>query len=236
MEKRLLLIADSDPVLRQTLTEILGKQYLVHSCGTGTEALALLHQLKPHILVLDLTLPELDGLSLMQMVVPDGRPPVILGSVLAVTDYVSDAARKLGISYVMRRPCIAEAVAMRVEDLCSWACESESRAFIAGILESLGFIKTHSGSRFLPLAVEMEANDPGQSLTKVIYPEVGKRSKEQASGKKVEKDIRYAIGRAWERGNRDAWKRYFPQGSKPSNGEFIAAMAELLTARVGEST
>lgn len=230
MEKRVLLIADSDPALRQKLAALLTARYWVHCCDTGTEALTLLRKIRPHVLVLELMLPELDGLGLMQTLTPEERPDVVLGLALTMNDYLSDATRRLGINYTMRRPCDAEAVAMRVDDLCSWAYETDGSRSPAGILESLGFVKSHSGSRFLIPAITMEAENPGQPLTKVVYPQVGKQ--EQATGQKVEKDIRYAIGKAWERSGREVWRRYFPCEEKPpSNGEFIAVMAELLAAQ-----
>ena len=63
---RKLLIADYNEEFRTALAAALQKQYHVLCCKSGTEALTILYQEHPDILVLDLMLPELTFRSLVQ--------------------------------------------------------------------------------------------------------------------------------------------------------------------------
>ncbi|MGH9839904.1 MAG: response regulator, partial [Blastocatellia bacterium] len=61
-----ILIADDHPVVRQGLREAIESApglRLVAEVGDGEEALARLRQLKPHIALLDIDMPLLDGFS-----------------------------------------------------------------------------------------------------------------------------------------------------------------------------
>ena len=61
-----LLIADCSEDYRLALSAVLSGQYQVLCCRSGTEALTLLHQERPDILVIDLMLPELDGVTVLE--------------------------------------------------------------------------------------------------------------------------------------------------------------------------
>jgi len=77
---RKLLIADCNEDYRTALAAALGSQYHVLCCRSGTEALALLYQEHPDIFVLDLMLPELDGLTLLERVSANGICPMVLAA------------------------------------------------------------------------------------------------------------------------------------------------------------
>lgn len=55
------------------------------------------------------------------------------------------------------------------------------------------------------------------------------------SERNVHQNIEYSIKDAWENGNREKWKQYFPGYSKaPANMDFIATLAEHLQKREEE--
>lgn len=224
MDTPLILIADSDPAFRQALEQALQGQYRVRCCGAGREALALLVQLCPELLVLDLMLPELDGFRILQASSEAGIRPKILATTLLSSRFLLETAETLSVDYLMRKPCDIPTVAMRVEELLHRAPEVD----LSKILQSLGFTERHLGCRCIPIAAPLAARNPGQSMTKELYPAVGKQCTPRASAEQVEKNIRSAISEAWERGNREAWLRYFPDGRRPTNRVFILKMAELL--------
>lgn len=214
MDAPVLLIADSNPDFRQALARALEDRYRVYCCGSGYEALELLQTLHPRILVLDLVLPELDGFGILQAV---SYRPRILATTPIVTPYVLETAQTIGIDYVMRKPCQIQAVTARIRDL--------SRLEAPDLLETLGFSQKHNGTRCLPPAIEQAIRDPGQSMTKELYPAVGKLLDPQVPGCRVEKWIRYAIGKAWQNRDPALWRCYFPKGTHPTNREFILRMA-----------
>ena len=95
-------------------------------------------------------------------------------------------------------------------------------------LLELGIPVNRVGFQYLCIAVPAYAKDSMQSLTKELYPAIG-RQFGYPNGYAVERAIRNVIVEAWEHGNADAWVQYFPRCDKaPSNSLFIATLAERL--------
>lgn len=230
MDVPVLLIADSNPEFRHALAQALKRCYCVHCCGTGTEALRLLRALRPEILVLDLTIPEVDGLTLLQMAVSEGLRPRVLAITPLVSNYILESADELGVGYMMRQPCDARLVVRQVNELrrCLRASEADALAYVADLLQTLGLAGRQKGTRCIPAAVIAAARSPDQSVTKELYPEVGRSCVPRAAGDVVEKRIRYSIHEAWERRDPEVWAAYFPKDKKPTNSEFISRMVEAL--------
>jgi DNA-binding response OmpR family regulator len=80
------LIVDDDPSVRETLACALGRSYAVQTAATGTEACALLRGHPVGVIILDIVLPDADGLELL----PKLRA-LSLASVLVLTGHSSEA-------------------------------------------------------------------------------------------------------------------------------------------------
>lgn len=225
MDKPSILIAQSGEDFRQALERALRDRCRVHVCATGREALNLIPKLCPDILVLDLMLPEMDGLSLLQILAPEGLP-MVLATTSLISPYIQDTAQSLGIDYIMRTPCAVEAVIMRVEDMAKQSYDIKARA--VEVLRVLGFNPMQNGTKCLPDTISIYAKNPKQALTKELYPAVGKICEPRATGEKIEKDIRYAIKTAWKCRDTEVWWKYFPGDTRPTNGEFIERIVEVV--------
>ena len=228
---RKLLIADCSEDYRAALANALSGSYHVLCCRTGTEALELLRRENPEILVLDLMLPELDGITLLERACAEGIRPMVLAVTPILTGYVYSCAQRLGIEYLVRKPCAIDAIASRVKDLsqrlAAPAVKTDPAVYISDLLLSLGFSTRHNGFSYLREAVVLVSKDPAQSVTKVLYPAVAHIFGCQKEN--VERSIRTAMDSAWERGDRQLWNRYFPDALyRPSNAVFISRMAEVL--------
>ena len=94
MDAMKLLIADGNEEFRRALAAELQGAYHVRCCGDGKEALSLLRSFAPDVLVLDLMLPGLDGISLCRALREEHgvQVPVIM---LTARDTVAD--RVLGL-------------------------------------------------------------------------------------------------------------------------------------------
>ena len=94
MDARKLLIADGNEEFRRALAAELQGAYHVRCCDDGKEALSLLRSFAPDVLVLDLMLPGLDGISLCRALREEHgvQVPVIM---LTARDTVAD--RVLGL-------------------------------------------------------------------------------------------------------------------------------------------
>src|SRR5688500_4699591 len=75
------LLADDHAVVRAGLKAVLGGARDIEVVGeakTGREAVALAEQLKPDVIVMDLTMPDLDGTSATKEIVQKGLPTKVL--------------------------------------------------------------------------------------------------------------------------------------------------------------
>ena len=78
MDMPRLLIADSCDEFRQILFSTLSGEYIIQTCSSGAKALSLLRSFRPQLMILDLALPELDGLSLLQRASQENIRPAVL--------------------------------------------------------------------------------------------------------------------------------------------------------------
>ena len=224
-----LLIADSNDAFRQQLADAFQPYYRTLTCGNGQEALDILCREKCDCLVLDLMLPELDGISMLETAVSRGVRPVVIAISPLFTQYTFDVAESLGIGYMIRRPCPVQAVVTRMLDLeqrvnPAWASREQINRFLLW----LGVSTVYNG--YLPLveALMLLAENPSQSITKVLYPEVAKRI--GSGSKAVERNIRSAIEHAWNSGNAERWQKIFPElNERPSNSLFFSRVLETLS-------
>lgn len=224
-----LLIADSNDAFRQQLADAFEPYYRTLTCENGQEALDILCGEKCDCLVLDLMLPELDGISMLEAAVSRGVRPIAIAISPLFTQYTFDVAEALGIGYMIRRPCPVQAVVARMLDLNQrvnpiWASREQINRFLLW----LGVPTVYNG--YLPLveALMLLAEDPSQSITKVLYPEVAKRI--GSGSKAVERNIRSAIEHAWNSRNAERWQQLFPElDERPSNSLFFSRALETLS-------
>lgn len=101
------------------------------------------------------------------------------------------------------------------------------------ILNNLGIRCNLLGYNYILDALKMVQEDPDslKNITKELYPELAKLHKTQPCN--IERAIRHAIEHAWNRGNIDYKNEIFgytvhPEKGRPSNGEFLAAIAHYL--------
>ena len=103
-------------------------------------------------------------------------------------------------------------------------------ADVTDMLHEIGVPANMKGYRYLRTAVIMAAEDMDIlcAVTKELYPAVA--AAEGSGAERVERDIRHAIGAAWERGGRTAMEELLGASARrkdrrPSNSEIIAAVA-----------
>lgn len=231
-----LLIVDAAEDFRMALADALKGTYVVKTCDDGQSALELARTFGPDLLILDLMIPGMDGLSLVQMITQIRRKPIVLATTRFQSDYVVAAAGRIGIDYMVVKPCNMQALVARLADLVDCRIPNavtmpDPQITVANLLRSLGFTSGTKGYTYLREAIPIYAKDPQQAITKELYPAVAKRC--GGNAKLVERDIRTAIDRAWKYSDEQIWKLYFqplPDGSlkRPSNAVFIARIAETL--------
>lgn len=238
MEKQKLLIAESSDLLWM-LSDMLQGSYEVRCCADGYEAQKLLPQFLPDLMILDVMLPGIDGISLLQWSLEQGIRSRVLITTRLASDYVLEAANRLGVGYVMLKPYDLSALAARVADMGRSvqpvaALRPGPETQISGMLLALGFRPKLRGFACLREAVLLSAGEEHLSVTKVLYPEVARRCGCKAGH--VERNIRSAIDAAWSGRDETVWRLYFAPDSKghvtrPTNAAFISRLADSLRTK-----
>jgi len=229
MKTQTLLIADSNGDFRSALREVLQNRYTIRCCETGKEALSILRSEHCDILILDLMLPELDGISLLQAAAREGISPMTLALSPFLNGYVLEMAVRLGVNYLIRKPCDVRAIAARTVDLSEGPRQQpDRRAYVSALLIHFGICVKHDGYSYLLEAIVRMADNPLQGVTKELYPAVAAAC--GSSGKLVERSIRSALDAAWKhREDYPLWRHYFPpSANRPTNSVFITRLAESL--------
>jgi two-component system nitrogen regulation response regulator GlnG len=86
-----ILVVDDEPEVRLVLTEFLeSRGYEVTAAGSGAEAISLVDVVKPHVVLLDVTMPEMDGMeTLKRLAAANPGLPIIMVTANADVDVTS---------------------------------------------------------------------------------------------------------------------------------------------------
>jgi len=240
--KRTVLLADANEefrVMLQEAIELAGEFTVAASTGDGQEALRLIGEKEPDLLLTEVALPGLDGLRLLQTLKDRGgyMPKTIIVSAFCGSQVLADA-EKLGVSYYLPKPCEPSAVTERMQSVFETPSAPELRLHalkntVTAVIHEIGVPAHIKGYQYLREAIIIAVNDMEviNAVTKVLYPAVAKRFGTTPS--RVERAIRHAIEVAWDRGDLETLQKYFGYTvsntkGKPTNSEFIAMIADRL--------
>ena len=243
MEKQTtVLIAEGNDSFRANISKALqnGGYQVIGTAGDGNTAKELMIELHPSVIILDLMLPKLDGISVLKSLPAETRPRILLLSAFA-TEFIASTAADTGADYLMLKPCTAQAVAMRVGEIMAAETqynqseneEVSRETTITDIMLEIGVPAHIKGFQYLREAINLAVKniDVINAMTKELYPQVA--STFFTTPTRVERSIRHAIEVAWERGDLDTLQRFFGYSvsntkGKPTNSEFIALIADRL--------
>ena len=214
---------------------------VVGTANDGVRAIQQVRELKPELLVVDLMLPQADGMSVIKAAAALEKKPVMLVLAEFVTEYVSAMFMNLGVQYIMLKPCTCHAVVERLDEIresrrkpsVTRSREANVEAMVTSIIHEIGVPAHIKGYQYLREAIMIAVNDMDviNAITKVLYPQVARTFSTTPS--RVERAIRHAIEVAWDRGDLETLQRFFGYTvsntkGKPTNSEFIALIADKL--------
>lgn len=257
VEKIKVCLVDDNKELVSMLESYVAAQDDMEVIGTaynGQECLNLLTDKQPDVLVLDIIMPHLAGLAVLEKMRHIERlkqPSVIMLTAFGQED-VTKKAVDLGASYFILKPFDMENLTSHIRQVSGKANAMIKRplpsfrsattvdgkpknldASITSIIHEIGVPAHIKGYMYLREAISMVYNDIELlgSITKVLYPDIAKKYNTTAS--RVERAIRHAIEVAWSRGNIDSISSLFGytvsmSKAKPTNSEFIAMVADKL--------
>ena len=245
MDKQVsVIIADNAEEFCTGLTSALQQSEGFHILGTvsdGEQAIRVVQERKPDILVLDMMLAKRDGIGVLKAISGMEKRPVVLATSGFITDYVASTAANLGVRYLMLKPCDMTALVERLEEIRGGSQQENSRrsgtvdieTMVTNIIHEIGVPAHIKGYQYLREAIMLavENMDVINAITKVLYPQVAKTFGTTPS--RVERAIRHAIEVAWDRGDLETLQRFFGYTvsntkGKPTNSEFIALIADKL--------
>lgn len=254
MSKIKVLIADDNIRSASLLEEAIKKDKDIEVIGKAEDGINALEQIRdkePDVVLLDLIMPKLDGLGLMEHVKKDvtlKKVPAFIVITGIGQEVVTESAFEMGASYYMLKPFDYQLVISRIKQLrgvsshrrgdAAGAAKSGNaflernlEADVTNVIHEIGVPAHIKGYHYLRDAIMMSVNDTEMlnSITKQLYPTIAKRHKTTPS--RVERAIRHAIEVAWSRGKMDTIDALFGYTihggkGKPTNSEFVALIAD----------
>ena len=247
------MIADNTEEFCSTLSTILQRTEgfkVLGIANDGEQAIRMVTERKPNILVLDMMLAKKDGISVLKALSNMEQRPTVLATSGFITDYVASAAANLGVQYLMLKPCDMSALVDRLEEIrggqnpkalaTRGSGQQNIETLVTNIIHEIGVPAHIKGYQYLreAIIIAVEDMDVINAITKILYPQVAKTF--QTTPSRVERAIRHAIEVAWDRGDLDTLQRFFGYTvsntkGKPTNSEFIALIADKLQLQLKSS-
>ena len=234
------LIADDNPDFVNTLIGYLEKEEELEIAGIardGNEAVNLILNAKPDVVLLDVIMPHLDGLGVLEALQDqklEKMPMCIMLSAVG-QDKVTQKAISLGAEYYVVKPFDINLLMKRIKDFkfyqpgtitgnyvsreikpqfIEMAPESKKNeenleALVTNLIHEVGVPAHIKGYQYLREAIMMVISDVDiiNQITKQLYPDIAKKYGTTPS--RVERAIRHAIEVAWGRGQTDAIESIF---------------------------
>ncbi len=248
------IIADDNRDFNELLSEYLFQEEDMDVVGiayNGKEVLEMVKEEEPDIVLLDIVMPHLDGIGVLEEINKmelDPKPIVIMLTAFG-HENITQKAVELGASYYILKPFNLDVLAERIRQLGNhqpverkmptmvaetMPVKKDKKNYIEEItmiIHEIGIPAHIKGYLYLRDAISMviEEIELLGSVTKVLYPRIAE--KYETTPSRVERAIRHAIEVAWSRNNIETIKKFFgytinTEKGKPTNSEFIALVAD----------
>lgn len=250
------VVADDNERIVSLLSDLLSSDEEINVVGTaanGQEAYEMIRKEKPDVVLLDIIMPKLDGLSVMEKINKDStldkHPAFVVMSAVG-QETITEDAFSLGANYFLMKPFDHESLMGRMKQLKTPRhimvshgkgssviakmpdmTERDLEVVVTEFIHEVGVPAHIKGYQYLRDAIIMTVNDSEMlgAITKILYPEIAKKHKTTSS--RVERAIRHAIEVAWSRGRIETIEEMFGYTinsgkGKPTNSEFIALISD----------
>lgn len=242
-KKPRIVIVDDNKEYLDLLSKYMTQSDMFNIVGTatnGVEAVNIIRKTEPDVVVLDIIMPKLDGLGVLEKQHSSGKKTQYIVT-SAISNYkTSQLAFNLGAEYFMIKPLDFEALASRINQLMELnrknisasvpegrgISEEDPDALIEKILNAVGMPPHLKGFVYIKYAAKMVINDLTliNSLIKNVYTQTA--SAFNTTCTRVERAIRNAIEMTWTKGEMDCINSVFKyrttdKRTRPTNSEFI---------------
>ena len=212
----------------------------------GTDAAKKIAQSKPDVLLLDIVMPEKDGLTVLEEMKDEvgmEKPLTVVMSAIG-QEKITQKAISLGATYYVVKPFDMVALINRVRDILKEKDNIKNEYLVAygnkelplevrvtKMIHDVGVPAHIKGYQYIREAIILAISDEDmiKNVTKMLYPTLAKKFNTTPS--RVERAVRHAIEVAWNRGQIEMHEKIFgytvnSNKGKPTNSEFIAMVAD----------
>jgi two-component system invasion response regulator UvrY len=141
MKKITIIIVDDHRLVRETWSFILNSDprfKVIGECESGEEAVAIVPQLEPDVVIMDINLPGISGIDATEQIIQSGCPSKILGvSLHSDPNYARRMIQKGAMGYVTKNSAREEMfkAITRIQGGGKYVCE-EIKTILSKLLES----------------------------------------------------------------------------------------------------
>lgn len=226
MEKLNIAIADDNALMVQLLDQIVSSDEelrVVGKAGNGEELIDIIKEKKPDVVLMDIIMPKLDGLAVLDRVnhEPEMKKPAFIVISAVGQEKTTEDAFELGADYYILKPFDRDTVLKRIKRARvkrpgvpvkikaaetnvneKEYLERNLETDVTNIIHEVGVPAHIKGYQYLRDAIIMSVTDMEMlnSITKILYPTIAKQH--QTTPSRVERAIRHAIEVAWSRGRK----------------------------------
>ena len=227
-----IMLADTSEAWMDALEEQLKCRHEVRRCCNGADVIPQLLEYQPDLLVLELMMPGMDGLTILRTIRTCGLAIRLLITSRVFTPYVIDVLHSFGISYALQKPCTVCTAVSHIHEMIRCDDGRDDADTLDTLLLMLGFRMSLTGYRCLHEGIRLMAVNPHQSITKELYPAIARKC--GGTPQRVERAIRTVIRDAWRHRDEHLWCAYFSRNRdgkipSPSNGELISRLATYIS-------
>jgi len=247
-EKITVLIADDNQEFSKTLATYLGNENDMEVVGIakdGVEAVEQIKEFLPDVAILDVIMPHLDGLGVLENINNSNivKSPICIMLSAVGQDKITQKAISLGADYYVVKPFDIELLIKRIREIKNFKPIPNSNfitreapvrkyieisddkspenleALVTNLIHEVGVPAHIKGYQYLREAIMMVIKDIDvlNQITKSLYPQIAQRFDTTPS--RVERAIRHAIEVAWGRGEQDMVENIFGYTVSASKGK-----------------
>lgn len=239
-EKISILIADDNQEFSRTLSSYINHQEdmeVIAMAKDGNEAIDMITNTNPDVALLDVIMPHLDGLGVLERLntMRLENPPICIMLSAVGQDKITQKAITLGAQYYVVKPFDIGVLVKRIKELKYYQPsnnrinfmlkesktqyidipqsekknEDSLEALVTNVIHEVGVPAHIKGYQYLREAIMMVVNDIDiiNQITKQLYPDIAQ--KYHTTPSRVERAIRHAIEVAWGRGQPDVVENIF---------------------------
>lgn len=252
MDEVSVLIGDDNREFCKMLEVALEEEQNIKVVGTaynGLEIVELVEKQKPDVLILDIIMPHLDGIGVLERLQTFPSKPKVIMLTAFGQESITQRMVELGADYYILKPFDLNVLIRRVQQLAGQQAPRAPQvrertrdldSEVTELIHKIGIPAHIKGYLYLREAIVMVVEDVDllSLVTKQLYPTVAERFMTTPS--RVERAIRHAIEVAWTRGDLEAIESVFGhtisrERGKPTNSEFIAMIADRLRLKLKAS-